>query len=108
QEVPRPLAVLFIVRRVEAAVVEVRERQADLVKVERQRVARLRYRQDAVRRVLELANVLVQFVRRLRPIDLSAAGAGARGHARFCGASTQTAAVSDDSRPAGASSNRRA
>src|SRR5207302_618979 len=77
-EVHGPLAVLFVVRRVEAIVLIVLERRRVLVEVERQRRVALAHGEHAVRGILELADVVVELVRGMRAGDASRAGAGPR------------------------------
>src|SRR5205807_7647041 len=61
----RPLAVLFIVWSIEAIVMKVRERQDDLVKVKLKRVTLHPDFQDAVSRMIVLASVIRERMRRL-------------------------------------------
>ena len=62
EEAHRPLAVLVVGRRVETLVVNVRQREPDLVEAEHEGSVGSRDREIAVRRVLELADIIGQWV----------------------------------------------
>jgi hypothetical protein len=64
----------FVVGRVEAVVVEVAERHLDAVELEGQSRVATRHRHHAVRGMLELADVVIERMRRLRAGHLSDGG----------------------------------